>query len=52
VSETNPSALAKEEVNALKPTLFFYPQITQIHADFWDFLKIIFLWFFIDTLMK
>jgi hypothetical protein len=23
-------------------SLFFYPQITQISADFWDFLRIIF----------
>jgi hypothetical protein len=30
VSETNPSALAKEEANASKPTPLFYPQITQI----------------------
>jgi hypothetical protein len=42
MSETNPSASAKENANALKSTPHFYPQITQISADlrdyFWTYL--------------
>jgi hypothetical protein len=39
---------ADVETHSSNELSFFYPQITQIPADFWDFLKIIFLWFFID----
>jgi hypothetical protein len=31
--------LAKEKANTLKEQSLVYPQITQIHADFWDFFK-------------
>jgi hypothetical protein len=33
--------------DVLNEAPLYYPQITQIHADFWDFLKIIF-WFHVD----
>jgi hypothetical protein len=42
VSETNPSALAKGEAQMPNEKSIFYPQITQISADFWDFLRLFF----------